>query len=307
MMNVLTKKEFETAVLEGMQKEFPDAKVVIKDIDKINNISYRGLCFEQGLSAVINLEDFYNENCTQDSIPGIVAKIKDTFLTHSQFPSDIDLSAIHSYDHAKDYLNLYVINAESNKELIKKNDLVTLPYMDLALGVMVFYPEGRASIKVTKYLAERWGVSIDELFVKAKENTNSLYSFESMDHILREFGLFGDNGDEDSEFEVNKQDLSVAKNGSMYVLTNNYKQFGAANIANVDLLDRIAENMECDYYILPSSIHELIIVKDDDSMDAEKLKEMVRDVNDTQVEAMEILSYSVYKYCRDQKAVVKMA
>lgn len=301
-MHVLTKQEFEVAVLEGIQKEFPNAKAVIRDVVKTNNVSYRGLSFEKEISAIVNLDDFYDMVCTQDSIADTVAKIKEIFLEHGEGPSGIDISAIGNYEEIKDNLALYVMNAEPNLELIKEQDLVTLPYMDLVLGITIFYPEAGASIKVPNSLARKWGVPTDELFVQARNNTDSMYRFESMANVLCQLIC-----DED-DFEKNCQDLSVAKNGSMHVLTNRYKFLGAANIANMDLLGKIAEQIGEDYYILPSSIHELIIVKSQNvDNEIEQFKEMVQEVNDTQLASAEILSYSVYKYCISTKSVLKVA
>ena len=82
---------------------------------------------------------------------------------------------------------------------------------------------------------------------------------------------------------------------TMYVLTNDTKVNGAAAILNDDIRQEIAEKVG-DFYMLPSSIHETLIVPKDAGMEFKELEQMVQEVNQTQVAPGERLSDHVYEY-----------
>lgn len=83
-----------------------------------------------------------------------------------------------------------------------------------------------------------------------------------------------------------------------FVLTNNDKFYGAAGILRTDLLRQFAEEQGCDFYILPSSVHELILVPDKHDFTKTELRDMVKTVNEEQVAVEERLSDDVYYFSR---------
>ena len=100
-----------------------------------------------------------------------------------------------------------------------------------------------------------------------------------------------------------------AKGPKMYVAGNESKNFGAAVILYDSCLEEFAENIQSDFYILPSSVHEVILIpaEEDESKDEiQKLKDMVHEVNYTELDMEEILSDSVYMYKRCESCIVKL-
>ena len=89
----------------------------------------------------------------------------------------------------------------------------------------------------------------------------------------------------------------------MYILSNRDRVNGAASMAYEGVVGRFAGDLGSDLYILPSSIHELIIVPAGEEMDPRRLVQMIREVNDTQVSREEVLSYSLYQYSREREAL----
>ena len=87
------------------------------------------------------------------------------------------------------------------------------------------------------------------------------------------------------------------------VLSNEEKTYGAAVILYPDLLERISEKLQSGFYLLPSSVHEMIMVISEDMQDKDKLRLMVQEINLTQVPEEEILTDSVYYYNRLTKEV----
>jgi hypothetical protein len=73
---------------------------------------------------------------------------------------------------------------------------------------------------------------------------------------------------------------------------------------NKDMLRETAEKFGKDLMILPSSIHEVLLIPaKDDEMNADELRQMVREVNDTQLALNEILSYHVYRYSQETEEI----
>ena len=85
----------------------------------------------------------------------------------------------------------------------------------------------------------------------------------------------------------------------MYVLSSRNRIDGAACILYPTLLADICDSLQSSFYIIPSSIHEVLVLPSDSTDDSAKIREMIKEINDTQVAAEEILSYSLYFYNRD--------
>ena len=89
----------------------------------------------------------------------------------------------------------------------------------------------------------------------------------------------------------------------LFVLTNEKMYLGAVTMFYPDLMDLIADKLDSDLYIIPSSIHECLILPEQEDICGEDLRKLVRTVNDTEVADDEILSYNIYKYSRAGRSV----
>ena len=89
----------------------------------------------------------------------------------------------------------------------------------------------------------------------------------------------------------------------MYILTNCHKRFGTAEILDKKTLRMIADKVGDRFIILPSSVHETIVLPAKDETEYERLEGMVREVNDTQVDIEERLFYHVYAYNGDEETL----
>lgn len=92
----------------------------------------------------------------------------------------------------------------------------------------------------------------------------------------------------------------------MKILTNHQRIFGAAVILYDGYLEKLAERWECSYYVIPSSIHEMIIFPRLEGDDGETLQKIVEEVNATVLDPQEILSNSVYLYDKEKKKLEKV-
>ena len=89
----------------------------------------------------------------------------------------------------------------------------------------------------------------------------------------------------------------------LYVLTNKARLYGASCILYPNLLDSIADKLTCDFYLIPSSIHEFLIIPVDNPEQISLFSQMVTEVNETQLSDDEVLSNHAYYYSREQKQI----
>lgn len=135
-------------------------------------------------------------------------------------------------------------------------------------------------------------VGADELFELAKRNTKKLFKpfLFRLEDILGQ--LMGGKRAEN----IYNSDADISDTGEMYVLTNERGCFGAIWMVYPEVLERIGRRMGKSFYILPSSVHELILVPDGKEVNQIMLKNMVMEINKTEVDTEDKMSDSIYYF-----------
>lgn len=180
-----------------------------------------------------------------------------------------------------------LVNYERNHSIISK--AVHLRYMDLAI---VFYrklTDEKGNERIILYTEEEAyakGWSTQWMESMAAQNTPRELPavLKPMDEVISELG---------------GQDLIAPSQGMkipMYVLTNKEKWLGAACILYPGVLSRISRQLQDNFYVLPSSIHECIIVPASGEYTGKELSEIVTEINETEVPEGEVLSDRAYFY-----------
>lgn len=181
---------------------------------------------------------------------------------------------------------VHAIGASRNEELLQN-----VPHKQVGDVCAVYRihladtPEGSATVLVTNDMAKRMGVSQEELHKTAVQN--SVNRFPPV--CLRMSDMMGQLLDTDTPFKIEPED------DVLYVLTNRTKMEGAGVIFYPDVADTIYRNMPENYYLIPSSVHEWLVVSKNRA-DKESLEEMVHSVNETTVDPKEQLSDMVHEY-----------
>ena len=190
-------------------------------------------------------------------------------------------------DNAREHLTLRLYNREWNPEIVK-----TCAYLDMGCG-LVGVPrweiesmqEGmEASILVTKDLQQKLLMTDEEVLNIAYENTmNQNYSFKPMSKVIE---------------ELTGQDVSENMGEEkMYVLSNQKRSFGAIGIMNRNVMCDIQKQLgENEFFVLPSSMHECIILPASQVDDVENLQNIVKEVNEAQVDLEERLGEDVLRF-----------
>ena len=288
---------FTTLVQREVEKRAGENyRVKLNDVMKNNGVVLRGITLMQddsNISPTIYLNPYYYAYENGDTTLGtVIDEVIDTY-ERNKINRSIDMKFFLNYETVRSRIIFKLINTEKNRELLR--DVPYIPFHDLSIVFQCLVSEerfGNASILIHNVHLQLWKVNARELYECALENTPLLQGYElaDMNTVLEEMKALG--GIDDEEIEDMQQEVP------MYVLSNKSRINGASCILYKDILKDFAMVVDKDLYVLPSSIHEVILLPSDGTQESEQLKEMVREINQSQVEKEEVLSDSVYYYRR---------
>lgn len=287
-------------IKDYLPEDYEDASVALRQVTKNNDTVMNALIVklpEENITPSIYLDDLYKQHLEGREDDEIIKSIANT-IRDAQVPTEIELDDILDYEDVKDKLMIHICDKERNSMLLQ-----SLPHSiegDFAAiyrVIMSHDEEGIQSVLVNNSLMDIWKVNEEQLHKDALVSSYSnQYVFRTMEDIMYE--ILDPFADRDI---VNILDLDPeeAPKAEMYVLTNEMKYYGAAGIANNELMKNIGELINSDYYVLPSSIHETIIVPKQEGMNAEHFINMVQEVNFEEVSDTDILSDKVQFFDRE--------
>lgn len=262
---------------------------------KNNGIERVGLTITDervNISPTIYLEEYYKQFENGISISNIVQSVLEVYH-EVKFEHTWQVHTVKDFEIMRSKIVYKLIHAKKNETFLK--NMPYIAYLDFAIVFYILFEvddSGTATIPITHELIQLWGVSLDDIQQCAFFNAPTLLpaSFKPMQIVIDE--LMGTNYSEE-EFT---EDL-------MFVLTNSLRSFGAACILYDGMLDKISEEIGENFYVLPSSIHEMIIVPESNSPSRAHLNELIAEVNQTQVDEEEFLSECVYYYDRNTRTL----
>lgn len=148
-----------------------------------------------------------------------------------------------------------------------------------------------------------WDITVQELDFQAELNTPRLLPFrvKTLDEVMKEM-VKSAMGEEFSEELVN-QLIQPGGKPTIYVMSNEYGLNGAACMLLDNALGDFADSLQSDLVILPSSIHEILLLPFDKDMDFYEIAAMVAYVNESEVSMEDRLSNQIYRYCRQEQKV----
>lgn len=274
--------------------------VKLRSVLKTNDVRLWGLTImEKGknISPTIYLESFYEAYEKGASVDSIVESVVESYRC---VPLDLSMNMefFKDFEAVKGRIAYRLVNLENNRELLA--DIPFIPYLDLAICFYYAFGDtqiGEGAILIQRSHMEMWNTDVKELFELAQENTSKLYPVEIMRMRTLLESILGA-----KELEI-IEDIEPA---TMYVLTNKKRIQGAAAILYKDVLEDIAQKLGIGFYIIPSSIHEVILIPYNKGMGVDAIKNMIYDVNRTQLEPEEVLSDSLYAYDNKDKRIIKL-
>lgn len=292
----LMKRSVKEAVGAGYQVE-------INHVIKNNSIELDGLVVlkdKECITPNIYMNIYYEKYLAGESVNEMVEDIIRIYKRSREDNEKNELHIRYELDEMESCIIFRLINYDKNRKLLM--DVPYIQFMDLAVTFHCLVKNNEKSIgtiRITNEHIRNWKVDIGYLKEIARVNTPILFPpvIRNMNEILNEI-LQGEDF-----YQVMSDGAEPAKTNTMYVITNTKGINGASCLLYPAVIKNLAQKLDSDLYILPSSIHEIIAVKANRTMNKKAFREMVFDVNRTQVPEEDILSDNVYFYSRERDAI----
>lgn len=280
-------KSFCEQLAKEISRIYADTTVQIVDVAKNNGVTYKALNVTKNgskLSEVIYLDDLYEKFCNGVSFAEIISRI-DAARQKSK-DANFDLEFYKDFDKVRSRIHIKLVGYESNKGFLEQcphrkfKDLAILYYVRIAdrpsEGIVVIKNEH----------INLWDVKENELYNAAMENATKESDFE----LLPMADVIG-------------YGMCDSFMNNFLILSNKDRTYGASVMLTPGLLQAISRKYDKSYYIIPSSIHECILILDEErefNLDmAMQLKALVGFVNASEVEAEDVLTENVYYFDRN--------
>lgn len=300
---------FTTLVREEVERRTGENyRVRLNDVRKNNGVVLRGLTVMQddsNISPTIYLNNYYEEYTSgRVTLVNVVNDVMDTY-NRNKVNQSVDMRYFLNYESVKQNVIYKLVNTEKNKTLLE--DVPHIEFLDLSIVFQCLIAQeefGTASILIHNIHLKLWDVSAEELYQAAKENTQRLqkYEIKSMTDVLYEIMM----EEEPEDFDYEDCMAGFRDSVPMYVLSNRRRVEGAACILYPNLIQDFADAIGSSFYIIPSSVHEVILLPAGQDEESTEIKSMIQEINDTQVRVEEILSYSLYFYDREEGKIIRL-
>lgn len=305
-------KDFINGVITLLQKEVGDEfSVKACDAKKNNGVILHGITIcnaneHTTIAPAIYLDEYYQEysagkRSLKDIAAAILALNKELM---AETPFDVDTFS--DFTKVRDGIMYKLINFEKNQELLQ--EIPYVKYLDMAIVFFYEVPDfpekgSVGNILIRNNFMEIWDVDVADLYDAANDNTPVKHPVRAQDleSVIKKITEM--TYDEENSEDSNEDFLcNIAPNpevSTLYILSNRKGHYGAACLLYPDLLNKVTEKLETDnIYILPSSVHEVLVLPVSDLATPEQLRSMVKSVNMTEVSVEDYLSDNVYIYRR---------
>lgn len=291
-------REFITVLKKKLQERLGNAyRVAETEVKKNNEVREKALLISGKSSSVglnVYTQDLFAYYRRDDDLAKLIENVLQTIKEKEldvQSEDQLD-KLLKDWNAAKEYLRPALISQKKNPDLRER--YLYREYLDLAIIYIVLLPEGKMGsgiVKIGEKICELWGITEEVLYQTAMENLeNERYQIQGMSELL---------ADIDPGLRLPEDQEGVP----MYVLSNESKYYGAAGILKKGILKELAGRLKRDLYLLPSSIHEFIIIPASENIKTAELTAMVQEINQTQVSPIDILEEHIYCYSRDDDVI----
>ena len=306
-----TVKVFAYGVSEQIHQYLPE-ELQNMEFEVVQNVKNNGVILTglsarvpgENISPVLYLNDFYDEIKKGASIEETMEAIA-SCIENCRNDAMMNLNmGNHDVDMLQDKVTPMLINGKANRDMLQSMPHIQVEDLAMIFKVDLKMPgsSGIGTMKVKNEMLERWGISKEELYNRAVSNVQKYDApvLSPMSEMV--FELAGGN-DSDTNLLDNPEMLSDYENEAMFVLTNESRHHGTSALVCPEVMNKISELIPGGFYILPSSIHESLIISKECGMSAKDLGQMVRDVNREMVSREEVLSDRVYEYDKDLRKI----
>jgi hypothetical protein len=296
-------EKVKNSVIEKLGKEY---QVTVCKSDKNNGVVCTGLRVQKNdcsVAPLIYLDEHFrqykNGNTTLSSIVKYVVK-----QSRKKSPC-VDIQQYLIYENIRKNVVYRLVNTESNRDLLE--DIPHLEFLDLSIIFRCTVAQediGPASILIHNVHMKLWDITIQELYQDAVMNTPRLeeYEIKSMTEVMRE--IMTEENSDGSGQDAYMEEFSDSV--PLYVLSNKNRIEGAGCMLYPDLMKDFSDTIGSSFYIIPSSVHECLLLPPKEDVQGGEIRNMIKEINDTQVSIEERLSYSLYYYDKDEGRIIKL-
>ncbi len=300
-----TYKEFKHLLAEEVKKNFNnEADIKMHTVIKNNSLELESMVIvEKSMNVSPNFylkfyyEDYLNGADIADIAKGMAEKYNK--MQNNEFGSfSMDIS------NCMDKIVCRLVSCERNSKLLE--EIPYIPFLDMAI---IFYylvienENGIGSVRISNSIMENWGMTVKTLYTVAIHNTERLFPKVFCPLKLMLKSILDSEGQDIPEVFECIENRCYDEEEAPFVLTNRKGVNGSAAILYPDCLKDIGKMTGTGMYIIPSSIHELLIIPDDGQISPDGLKKMVEEVNISCVAADEVLSDMVYYYSVEKNII----
>lgn len=288
------KEELKARFATDLPPEYSDVRIGIRDVEKLQGESYRGLSFRSGDSPVeanLNLTGAFQAYEAGRPFEDILKEVEAQLMKIVDRTPQFDVREMSDYESMKSKLMLEVIPQKGNEDRLeniphqKVEDLALIYRLDMGDSI-----GGKMTSVITNQQLEAFGITAEQLHQDAVENAPVTHpaSLRSMQEVMAE--MMGMEPEETMPGEP-----------TMLVATVEGSFMGASVIQYPGFMEQASEKIGGDFFVLPSSIHEVLLIPDEEKTDFHELASMVQSINESQVAPAERLSDNVYHYDKADK------
>lgn len=288
-------REFTVTMKERVVKSISELEEVKLEVFPKNNGKEKiGLIIKEktvNAAPCIYLESYYTRWNDGESMDQLIKEIFELYQEY-KCVKDWDIESIKNYKLMKNKVAIKVVNYEKNMKSYE--DIPYRRFLDLALVFYLFFEQDEkefGSVMIRNEFLDMWGISEEQLYRDGLENTPRLLpelvqSMNTLFHVEQK-------GEEKCQGALDLQ-----------ILSNERLHLGAATILYPKVLEKLGHKFQDDFYVLPSSIHEVILVGAKSALPREELDQMISEINKTQVLEEEVLSDHAYYYSRKSQRLL---
>lgn len=296
--------EFADALKGILEKRIEDSEIEVSEVEKNNSVILTGIAIRQKASPIarnIYINKFYEAYQDGMELQEIAGKIERICQSEKE-PAlqEFHVEELTDFEKIRAKISFKLVNAERNKKRLE-----TMPHR-MFLNLAVIYDvrvteinDAVGSVAVTNDMMKAWGVKEEQLYELALQNALRMDRgvVKPLESLMQEW--FGGDAETDEKDHTYKDfDISIAeriRETALYVATNRSRTNGASVLLYPNFLDTVGRLLG-DFFILPSSIHETLLLQADGAMESSELLRMVHEVNASVVAAEEVLSENIYRY-----------
>lgn len=294
MTEIIEFDSFAEEVRKAMELKYPDNKVEIKRVTKNNGVIYTGVSIKDENELIyptMYLEPFYEEldgELTDEALEKMCRVYESR-----RIGEPLSLNYLKDYEEIRKGLRCKLINYDSNRAFLEDvphrlfMDLAIVPYYAFKKDDITPLINGEATFVVRNSHLEMWNRGADPVLEDAISNTfrEEEVSIVGIYEMLKKLNpAFSCTPDKEAECP-------------MYIMSTCGPN-GAVSMMYKDKISEFCDVRDCDVYIIPSSINEVILVPADNNMEPSMINDMIREINRTQLDAVEVLSDHVYYFER---------